>query len=137
MRTLAVPALATLSFLLVACGQELPGGIKLPDINSQLGLSQTENDPSVEKITPDATIPIRLTSNKPETTFTVNGKPLNPAKSVRVLVPRTRLVITAQAPCYRTLTQTVNEDAFGRGSEIVYAYGVWDLLPGARRANCP
>jgi hypothetical protein len=39
------------------------------------------------QISDDATIPILLSSNKPETVFTVNGKALNPAKMLKVVVP--------------------------------------------------
>lgn len=136
MRASARRALAILPLALSACGQELPGGIILPDVNRQLGLSQDDADAGAERITPDATIPIRLTSNKDNTAFTVNGQPLNAAKSIRVIVPRARLVITAKAPCYRMLTQTAEPDSFGRGSEFVFAMANWDRLPNTQRAAC-
>jgi hypothetical protein len=134
-RTAALLALAVAG-LLVACGSELPGGFKVPDLTNTLTLDKPDNDPSVTKISADATIPILLSSNKPETTFTVNGTSLSPSKMLKVLVPRTRLQITAQAPCYRILTQTAEPEGFGRSSLFRFDFGTWDLVPGARGANC-
>ncbi|WP_165982167.1 hypothetical protein [Dankookia rubra] len=121
---------------LAGCGQTLPGGIKVPDLGASLPRDLADNDPSVTKISSDATVPILLASNKPETTFTVNGTSLNPSKVLKVLVPPTRLHITAQAPCYRTLTQTAEAEGFGRASLFKFDFGNWDRVPGARGANC-
>src|SRR4051812_38820094 len=100
--------------LLTGCGAGLPGGLKLPELDHLIGSDAPDNDPSVTKISPDATIPILLSSNKPNTTFTVNGTSLSPAKMMKVLVPPARLQITAQAPCYQTLMQSAERDGFGR-----------------------
>jgi hypothetical protein len=66
----------------------------------------------------------------------VNGTPLSPAKSLKVSVPRTRLIITAQAPCYRTLTQTTEANGFGRASLFQFDFGNWDRVQGAQGSNC-
>lgn len=132
----AMPLTLVITCLVAACSSRLPGGIEIPSLTNALTLDQPDNDPSVTKISADATIPILLSSNKSETTFTVNGTSLSPSKMLKVLVPRTRLIITAQAPCYRTLTQTAEPEGFGRSSLFRFDFGTWDRVPGARGANC-
>jgi hypothetical protein len=105
-------------------------------VESQLGLSRSDNDPSLQKISSDASIVILLTSNKQNTTFIINGKSLNPAKTQKVLVPKGRLVITAQAPCYRPLMQSADADGFGDSSLFRFDFATWDQDRRIHNFNC-
>jgi hypothetical protein len=124
------------ALVLADCSQDISDRLGLPGIGKSLGIGQSDSDPSVMKVSTDASVPVLLSSNKPETTFTVNGTPLSPAKTLKVLVPHTRLLITAQAPCYRTLTQTAEADGFGRASLFQFDFGNWDRLQGSQGGNC-
>jgi hypothetical protein len=123
-------------FIFGGCSQDLSGRMGLQSIGDTLGIGTSDSDPSVRKISTDASVPVLLSSNKPETTFTVNGTALSPAKSLKVLVPRTRLIITAQAPCYHTLTQTAEANGFERASLFQFDFGNWDRVQGAQGSNC-
>lgn len=121
--------------LLVACNSDMTRSLKLPDVGSAMRLTP-ENDRNIIKISPDATIPILLASNKQETVFTVNGVSPSPAKMLKLLVPKSRLRIEAQAPCYRTLVQTAEPDGFSSSSLFQFTFANWDRQPGGRSANC-
>jgi hypothetical protein len=105
--------------------------ISIPDIS--LNAESTENLP---KITPDATIPIFLSSNRQNTTFTVNGVTLDEAKFMKVLVPKADLKITARAPCFRLKQQTSGADGFGDSSHFNFLFSNWDKDPKATAKNC-
>lgn len=121
---------------LAACDSDLGQRLQIAELGSKIGITDPDNDPSITRISTDATIPILLASNKPETTFTVNGTSLSPAKMLKVMVPRRPLEITAQAPCYRTLVQRAEADKFGRLSLFQFTFANWDRVPGARGVNC-
>ena len=125
--------LITAAGLLTACSNTLLSDMKMPDLDIPL-LSQV--DQHLPKITPDANIPILLSSNKQDTAFTVNGMPLDRAKFMKVLVPPTDLRITAQAPCYRLKEQTASSSGFGRSSQFDFTFTTWDKDPRYKNRNC-
>ncbi|HEY0183408.1 MAG TPA: hypothetical protein VGC09_11425 [Rhodopila sp.] len=96
----------------------------------------SDDDPSVRKITPDASIPILLLSNKQNTAFTVNGEVLNEAKSLKVKVPHEPLTITAKAPCYRALEQRADANGFAPMSQFEFTFALWDKEPSTGRHDC-
>jgi hypothetical protein len=122
--------------ILTGCSQDLSSNLDLKKHAEWLGIASPDSDPSIRKIASDATIPIELSSNKDGTTFTVNGILLSPAKRQTVLVPRTRLEITADAPCYHTLKQTAEVDGFGRASLFQFSFANWDRVPGSHGSRC-
>jgi hypothetical protein len=120
--------------LLVACDTNPMSAIKdipIPDV-----LGQAENRENLKKITPDANIPIFLSSNRQDTTFTVNGVTLDKAKFMKVLVPKTDLRITARAPCYRLKEQATGADGFGDSSHFNFLFSNWDKDPQSKSRNC-
>jgi hypothetical protein len=111
---------------LSACDSNPISKLKLYELGPSFGISDAQPDPSVVSISADATVPILLSSNKPDTTFTVNGRSLSPAKTLKVMVPRARLQVAAQAPCYRALVQTAEESGFGPSSLFEFTFANWD-----------
>jgi hypothetical protein len=129
----------TVTVLTVGCEANSLSDIHLPSMPtgfSSSGLSLSDDDPSVPKITPDSSIPILLTSNKQRTHWSVNGQELNESKTLKVKVPREAITITAQAPCYRPLEQRADVNGFGPMSEFEFTFATWDRDPNSRGHDC-
>jgi len=127
-------ALVTFVGLLAGCDSNPISSIKesLPTIP---GITP-EQTVDLPKVTPDSDIPIILSSNKQDTTFTVNGVTLDKAKFMKVLVPKTDLRITARAPCYRLKEQTTGPDGFGPSSQFNFLFSNWDRNTENRTKGC-
>jgi hypothetical protein len=108
----------------------------LHGIDTLLPNSPFVTDSSIPKVDSSSSIPIILTSNKPDTVFTVNGHPFENAKMIKVLVPRSELRITAKAPCYRSLEQTASVEAFTAMSEFEFTFATWDKDSAASQRTC-
>jgi hypothetical protein len=119
-----------------ACDTSSGYSFSLPSVSKPFAGADEGNDTSIPKITPDSSIPILLLSNEQETGFTVNGKTLNTAKNLKVLVPNSDLEITAQAPCYRPLTQRARAGDFGPMSQFEFTFADWDKDPGSGGQGC-
>jgi hypothetical protein len=133
-----VSGISSVAFALVlltaACeGNKISDSLHLSSIQSGLSMN---DDKSIPKLTPDSSIPILLTSNKQRTTFTVNGKAWNEAKSLEVKVPREALKITAQAPCYLPLEQHAAANGFEAMSEFEFTFAKWDRDPKSSGRDC-
>jgi hypothetical protein len=118
---------------LVACDTNMLSGL---DINMPPILGANSEEENLPKITPDSNVPIFLSSNKQDTTFTVNGVTLDKAKLMKILVPQTDLRITARAPCYRVKEQTAGRNGFSPSSHFDFLFTNWDKDPKARSRDC-
>jgi hypothetical protein len=134
-RMIAPGFVVLISVMLAACDSDLSKKVGLPAVGPALGLAR-QDEPDLPKVSNDASIRILLTSNKQDTAYTVNGVSVGSAKVLRVLVPPSRLVITAQAPCYHALSQRAEADGFGQSSLFEFSFADWDRDRSSRASNC-
>lgn len=76
---------------------------------------------------------VYLRSNKDSVEFSVNGKKIGEkADAMRVLLPNTRLVISAKVEKYCPIIKQVPKDTISEGSELRFHFGSDNLRRGNR-----